>query len=171
VIQTTPRPVTDLARRHLPGRVARGGRLAFGVLFAGGAAVHVAIVVTGTETYRRFADTAFIPFVKQTWQSTFMPNAAVFGLLLATFELTVGLLILAGGRQTTLGLLAAIAFHLGLMLFGWGFWFWSIPMLAMLVALLRYDFGNAIGPRRRMSPGRHRRGTNSPGSERTKTRS
>ena len=31
-------------------------------------------------------------------------------------------------------------FHLGLMLFGWGFWFWSVPMLALLVRLLRYDF-------------------------------
>ena len=48
--------------------------------------------------------------------------------------------VLAGGRKTVLGLLAAIAFHLGLMLFGWGFWFWSVPMLAMLVALLRHDF-------------------------------
>jgi hypothetical protein len=33
------------------------------------------------------------------------------------------------------------------MLFGWGFWLWSIPMLAMLVALLRFDFGNALGSR------------------------
>jgi hypothetical protein len=47
-----------------------------------------------------------------------------------------------------LGLLAAVAFHLGLMLFGWGFWCWSVPMLAMLVALLRFDFGNGVRPRR-----------------------
>jgi hypothetical protein len=144
----TSRPATALASQHLPRRVARVGRLAFGVMFAGGAAVHVAIVVTGTETYRHFADTAFIPFVEQAWLSVFMPHAALFGLLLAAFELAVSLLILAGGPKTRLGLLAAIAFHLGLMLFGWGFWFWSIPMLAMLCALLRYDFGNAMGPRR-----------------------
>jgi hypothetical protein len=110
--------------------------------------LHVAIVVTGTETYRHFADTAFILFVKQAWLSVFMPHAALLGLLLAAFELAVGLLILAGARKTVLGLVAAVAFHLGLMLFGWGFWFWSIPMLAMLVALLRYDFDNALGPRR-----------------------
>jgi uncharacterized membrane protein YphA (DoxX/SURF4 family) len=97
--------------------------------------------VTGTETYRQFADTAFLPFVKQAWLSVFMPHAALLGLLLAAFELTAGLLILAGGRKTTLGLLGALAFHLGLMLFGWGFWFWSAPMLAVLVALLHYDFG------------------------------
>ena len=41
-----------------PGRMARVGRLAFGVMFTGGAAIHVAIVITGTETYRHFADTA-----------------------------------------------------------------------------------------------------------------
>jgi hypothetical protein len=38
-------------------------------------------------------------------------------------------------------------FHLGLMLFGWGFWFWSVPMLALLVTQLRYDFANAMRPR------------------------
>jgi hypothetical protein len=47
--------------------------------------------------------------------------------MLAAFELAVGLLILAGGRKTTLGLVAAVAFHLGLMLFGWGFCSWSSP--------------------------------------------
>jgi hypothetical protein len=145
---TTPRPATAGAGQRLPGRVARVGRLAFGVMFAGGAAVHVAIVVTGTETYRHFADTAFIPFVRQAWLSVFMPHAALFGLLLAAFELAVGLLILAGARKTTIGLVAAVAFHLGLMLFGWGFWFWSVPILAVLVVLLRYDFGNALRPRR-----------------------
>jgi hypothetical protein len=64
------------------------------------------------------------------------------------FEVAVGLLILAGGPRARLGLLAAVAFHLGLMLFGWGFWCWSVPMLAMLVALLRFDFGNGVRPRR-----------------------
>jgi hypothetical protein len=122
-------------------------------MFTGGSAVHVAIVVTGTQTYRHFAGTAFIPFVKQAWLSVFMPRAALLGLLLAAFQLAVGLLILAGGRRTALGLMAAMAFHLGLMLFGWGFWFWSTPMLAMLVALLRYDFGNAMPPRRHQKTG------------------
>jgi hypothetical protein len=151
---TTSRPGATLAPPHGPGRVARVGRLAFGVMFTGGAAIHVAIVVTGTESYRHFADTAFIPLVKQVWLSVFMAHAALLGLLLAAFELAVGLLILAGARKTVLGLVAAIAFHLGLMLFGWGFWFWSIPMLAMLVALLRYDFGNALGPRHNQRMGR-----------------
>lgn len=151
---TTPRPATALASQHLPRRVARVGRLAFGVMFTGGAAVHVAIVVTGTETYRHFADTAFIPFVKQAWVSVFMPHAALLGLLLAAFELAVGLLILAGGPKTRLGLVAALVFHLGLMLFGWGFWFWSVPMLALLVTQLRYDFGNAMRSRRFTLQGR-----------------
>jgi hypothetical protein len=146
--QTTSRPAAALATQRRPGRVAGVGRLAVGVMFTGGAVVHVAIVVTGTATYRQFADAAFIPFVKQAWVSVFMPHAALLGLLLAAFELAVGLLILAGGRKTTIGLVAAIAFHLGLMLFGWGFWFWSVPMLATLIALLRFDFGNALGPRR-----------------------
>ena len=39
------------------------------------------------------------------------------------------------------------------MLFGWGFWFWSVPMLALLVALLRYDFSNAMRPRHNQRTG------------------
>jgi len=35
------------------------------------------------------------------------------------------------------------------MLLGGGFWFWSVAMLALLVTLLRYDFGN--GRRRRLA--------------------
>src|SRR6266508_2881255 len=65
--QTTPRLATVLATRHSPGTMTRVCRLAFAVMFTGGAAIHVAIVVTGTETYRHVADTAFIPFVKQAW--------------------------------------------------------------------------------------------------------
>jgi hypothetical protein len=124
--QTTSRPAATLATPHRPGRVASVGRLAFGAMFTGGAAVHLVIVVTGTETYRHVADTAFIPFVKQAWVSVFMPHAALLGPLLAAFELAVGLLILAGARKTT---------------------------VTMLVALLRLDFGNALGPRRNQRMG------------------
>ena len=100
---TTSRPAATLAPPQRPGRMARVGRLVFGVMFTGGAAIHVAIVVTGTETYRHFADTAFIPFVKQAWLSVFMPHAELLGLLLAAFELAVGLLMLAGDRRTVPG--------------------------------------------------------------------
>ena len=78
--QTTSRPAATLAPPHRPGRMARVGRLAFGVMFSGGAAIHVAIVISGTETYRHFADSAFIPLVKQAWLSVFMPHAALLGL-------------------------------------------------------------------------------------------
>ena len=101
--QTTPRLATVLATRHSPGTMTRVCRLAFAVMFTGGAAIHVAIVVTGTETYRHVADTAFIPFVKQAWLSVFMPHAALFGLLLAAFELIVGLLISPADATPPLG--------------------------------------------------------------------
>ena len=39
------------------------------------------------------------------------------------------------------------------MLFG-GPWFWSVPMLALLVTQLRYDFDNALRPRRFTLQGR-----------------
>jgi hypothetical protein len=35
-----------------------------------------------------------------------------------------------GGRIAKLGSAGVIAFHLLLMLFGWGIWFWCVPALA-----------------------------------------
>ena len=119
--QTTSRPAATLATPHLPGRMASVGRLAFGVMFTGGAAIHVAIVVTGTETYRQFADTAFIPFVKQAWLSVFMPPGGVVWAAAGRLRAGRGPAHLGRGTQDRPRLLAALAFHLGLMLFGWGF--------------------------------------------------
>ena len=49
----------------------------------------------------------------------------------------MGLLALRGGRWTQWALAAAIAFHVGLLSFGWGFYLWSIPMISAFVLLLR----------------------------------
>jgi hypothetical protein len=59
----------------------------------------------------------------------------------AAGELAIGVAILIGGRWTLLGLIGAIGFHGALMLFGFGFWMWSLPMLALLVALARRSGG------------------------------
>jgi hypothetical protein len=51
----------------------------------------------------------------------------------------VGVLVLAGGRRTQLGLAAAIAFHVALLAFGWGVYLWSIPIIGALNLLLRAE--------------------------------
>lgn len=115
----------------------RVGLLAVAVLFlAAGALVNLVMLVWG-ETYADFAATSYLPFVRDTWASLVVPNRWVFIPLLVVFEAAVGVLVLLGGRWTRLGLLAAVAFHVALLSFGWGFWLWSVPMVVALLLLLR----------------------------------
>ena len=68
-----------------------------------------------------------------------MADPAVWGLLLMAGELTLGTLLLVGGRAARWGWYGVIGFHLLLMLFGFGFWLWSVPALVVLVLLARRD--------------------------------
>lgn len=137
VLTTTDRPVAPA--RSVPNadgrRVARRPRNGVGLLFVGGAVLNTALVVNDSSTYAPFADAAHWSFIADTWRSLVAPNAWLFIGLLAAFELTFGITILFG-RRWRLGLWAAVAFHVALLLFGWGFWFWSTPMLALLTYLL-----------------------------------
>lgn len=60
-----------------------------------------------------------------------MATPTAWGLAVAAGELAIGAAILAAGRWTRLGLLGAIAFHVALLLFGWGAWAYSVPMLVL----------------------------------------
>jgi hypothetical protein len=57
--------------------------------------------------------------------------------LLIAFEAISGVLVYVGGRPAVVGMAAIIGFHIGLMFFGWGFWIWSLPMIAGVALLLR----------------------------------
>lgn len=125
---------------HLSG-VQGGDRLVnLGLHLIGGiylvsAGVHVGIVGADAQQYRGFADGA-LPSVRIAWRDVFMANPSVWGLVVAAGELAIGTAILAGGRWTRVGLVGAIGFHGALMLFGFGFWAWSLPMLVLLVLLV-----------------------------------
>ena len=69
-----------------------------------------------------------------------MAHPAVWGLLVAAFEITCGTLMLMGGRTARLGWVAVLAFHVALMGFGWGFWAWSVPVLTVLVPAALIDW-------------------------------
>ena len=73
------------------------------------------------------------------WRAIVAPNQYLFIGLLVAFEAIVGVLILSGGRRTQVGLLAAIAFHLALWLFGWGVTIYVLIMLPVLVMLFRAE--------------------------------
>jgi len=111
-------------RRHLIGRTSRRSsawlRRGFGLMFVSGAVINVTLVTVNPDVYRTFADAAHWPLITNAWRSIVVPHTTLFVVLLAGIELTVGAVILAGGRRCRLGVAAAIAFHLALPLFGWG---------------------------------------------------
>jgi hypothetical protein len=110
-----------------PGTLRRAVGCFF--LFTGG--VHLGMVAADTEVYRHFADGA-LPLVRDAWSDVFMAHPATWALLVMAGELAMGLLLL-GGPAAKVGWAGAIAFHVALLLFGWGFWLWSVPALAFLV--------------------------------------
>jgi uncharacterized membrane protein YphA (DoxX/SURF4 family) len=120
-------------------RATRTGRLAVAVLYLAAGALVNAVFVASGEDYADFANSAYIPFVRDTWRSLVVPNHDLFISLLILFEAIVGLLVLSGGKRTRVGLAAAIAFHVALLSFGWGFYLWSIPMIGALSLLLRAE--------------------------------
>jgi hypothetical protein len=116
--------------------------------------VHVGLVAADTGVFRHFADAALFGFVGDGWQHIFVAQPAVFGMLLAAGEIMLGTLLLRGGRAATAGWFGVIAFHVLLMLFGFGIWLWSVPALALLVYLARQDNSRTTPPAPHQPAGR-----------------
>jgi hypothetical protein len=121
-----------------PPMVVRG-RVALAVLFLGSAGVHFVLVATNPEAYRPFADQAVVSFVQTTWRDVFMADPEAWGLTVALGEVVLAAALLMGGRWRRAGYVGVIAFTLALTLFGWGFWLWSGPALALIVPLALAD--------------------------------
>jgi len=115
------------------------GRIGVGVLFlAAGAAVNAFFLARGDD-YAEFASGSYLAFVRDTWTTVVVPNHDVWIGLLILFEVAVGVLALLGARRTQLAYVAAIAFHAALLSFGWGFYLWSLPMIAAIGTLLQAE--------------------------------
>jgi hypothetical protein len=129
----SPRSSASVARHRAAGRLVVGGFF----LTMGG--VHLGIVAADPQLYRHFADGGLSPFVRDGWHDVVMAAPAVWGLLLTVGEVTLGALLIIGGRAARWGWYGVVAFHLLLMLFGFGVWLWSIPALVIVVSLGRRD--------------------------------
>ena len=124
-----------------------------------GAGANAAMLIDGS-TYTGFADGSPIPFVTDTWQSLVVPHHHVFIGALIVGEVLAGLLVLVPGRVRELALLALVAFNATLVVFGWWFAVWAVPLVTALLLLYRVE---RVTPRRRQpsagasSVPRHRR--------------
>jgi len=139
---------TSTGRRARPGASAVVRRVVGG-FFLCSAGVHLGIVAADAQTYRGFADDALLALVRSGWSDVFMSAPELWGLAVFAGEALIGTLLLVGGRAARIGWVAAILFHLLLMLFGFGFWLWCVPALALLVPVAWLGWpslGRPVGP-------------------------
>lgn len=135
-----------------PARTARAQwaaqwlRRGLGAIFALGAVVNTVLLIVTPASYAPFADQAISAFVADTWRQVVAPNPVPYIGLLAVFEMVVGVVLLLGIRNWEVAAYAAAAFTVALVLFGWGFLFWSVPMLALIIAMLLLDRTGAGEP-------------------------
>lgn len=116
------------------------GRIAFAGLFLGGSLVHLVLGLFAADSYEPFADGALVAIARDTWTDVFLAHPTAWALALAALELAIGSMLLRRrGLFRTAGYGLAIAFHLALMAFGWGYWLWTLPALLVLVLVVRAD--------------------------------
>ena len=138
VLGTTVVVASVFAGRSERARLA--ARVALGVLFlVFGAMVNVVYLVTDWDSFANFGELSQFAFVRETWASLVAPNTGVFIGLLIAGEATAGILVLCGGRWMRAGLVLLLAFHVGLLFFGWWLWLYAVPMLGALTLLLRAE--------------------------------
>jgi hypothetical protein len=82
---------------------------------------HVYLGLFAPEVYRSLGATAIVPGYSQFWANVVMPHMSAWALTLAVFEITVGCLLLAGGRWFKMGLTLSIGFNVFLVQMGLGF--------------------------------------------------
>ena len=127
--------------RKSPGRFMRVFRVVLGLIYFFGSFSHVYFGLTQPGSYRdfsRWAPPLNAP-ARELWFVWFLPRANVLALVIAAFEITVGILILRGGSATRLGLAGALGFHLALAVM-FGMWPYTIPMILLITWALRYEF-------------------------------
>ena len=136
---TSPTTTSVGRRRKRPSRWVVRGRTALAAFYLVCAAVHVGLATMTPERYREFADQALFGFVTARWGDVFMAAPTAWGLAVAVGETSLGLALLAGGGWRRLGYAGILGFNAALMLFGWGFWLWSVPARAVVGLLAVHD--------------------------------
>jgi len=102
---------------QLPSNAAR---VFFALWYLFGSLVHVKFGLANNHIYERFGSTSLFAASRELWTTVVMPHIAFFALLLAAFEMAVGILILSKDRYVKIGLTASVLFNLFLVQLGLG---------------------------------------------------
>lgn len=79
---------------------------------------HVYLGLNNPEIYRPFGQTALIPAFTGFWYNNMMPHITTLALLLAVFEISVGVLLISKGGWVKIGITLSIVFNLFLVQLG-----------------------------------------------------
>ncbi len=117
---------------------------------------HVYLAVFNPQIYSVFGTTALIPGYQVFWQNFIMPHISLFAVLLAGFEIFVGIALLYKNHWVKIGLIFSILFNLFLVQMGLGIvtqGFWSdflsnrlpnLIFIALQLPLLREIFSSSL---------------------------
>jgi hypothetical protein len=141
-----PRPPRLLAPRPLAGAWRNAGRLAFGGFYLAMATYNVTVTLpNAAQSYTNIADKLAWPGVDWLLLHLVVPAAVPLTVLLIAFEVGVAVLVLSKGQRVRLGLLAAVAFQVGLApLMSW-YELANVPLVAWaLLLLLGRDYDRSL---------------------------
>ena len=96
-------------------------RSLFAVVFIGGGVSHIAVGRVGADGYAVFGDTALWGWLADLWESFVMPNIGWLTLVLAVFEIAVGVLLLLDRGRVRFAVVAILAFFAFILVLGYGF--------------------------------------------------
>jgi hypothetical protein len=141
----TPRLARLLAPRPIAGRWRNAARLAFGGFYLAMATYNTTVILpNAAASYQQIADELAWPGFDWLMLHLVVPAAVPFTVLLIAFEVGVALLVLSKSQRVRLGLLAAIAFQIGLApLLSW-YELGNVPLVAWALLLLARDYDRSL---------------------------
>jgi hypothetical protein len=141
----TPTLARLLAPRPLAGRWRNAARLAFGGFYLAMATYNAAVILpNAAASYTDIANNLAWPGFDWLLLHLVVPAAVPFTMLLIAFEVGVAALVLSKGQRVRLGLLAAVAFQIGLApLMSW-YELGNVPLVAVALLLLGRDYDRSL---------------------------
>jgi hypothetical protein len=132
-----------LAPRPAAGAWRNAARLGFGAFYLAMATFNVTLP-NAAAFYKSIADNLAWPGIDWLLLHLVVPAAVPLTLLLVAFEVGVAVLLLSKGRRVRVGLLAAIAFQVGLApLMSW-YELGNVPLVALALLLLGRDYDRSL---------------------------
>lgn len=119
-------------------------RIIWGVFFLGSSVFNLSYTYSHPEFFEQFADIALYNVYVEIIEKLVVPYAEIFTVLLALFELTVGVFILAKNKSVRVGLYASLLFTVLLIPVIPPYTYFNIVVALIPIYLLRKQYPNVF---------------------------